>query len=484
MQKMQRFRSTSRAPEPTIDPRHLSVARRASLEELRSNNSSPLLSVRGVYVRSRPTSPSPTFENWPYRPLPDPPQRAGNRDYMPLQGAHLATSFASFDVRDKKPIPGTPHPRGRRRVLSSASVDDAFVGTSRIAGPPPAYTHDYRGSARESTDDDDEVVYMKDRRKTIMIEIEREQMARLRDAAASLYFKVELAGGHIAGSIYEEPLACYAPHREPSVQHTVKFSATDTIAMFRRESQDLRSPSSEREFGPGNRSENNYAGSFFDHLDDEEQRLEEQEEPKKPKSGDNWAKAMKGLFKRLSNSRKGSLVTDDRSSMRSSAEGVPSSMRSSAEGVLPAPEKIKAASASLFNVRLGAAPPRTAGSKSVRAPSIKSTASRNVLVKNRKAKKVNQMSTPQTYALTSSARAVEGRMRPPSGSSSDYTDASRPMSWEWPDDLASESEVLLEAMEIIRRQKENNWVYTPAHGGREVRGKGNGYVQVEQRAYY
>ena len=91
------------------------------------------------------------------------------------------------------------------------------------------------------------------------------------------------------------------------------------------------------------------------------------------------------------------------------------------------------------------------------------------------------MNTWETAALTSSSRAVEGKMRPPSGSSSEYTDASR-MSWELPEDLQSQYDILQEALDVVRRQKAENWEYTAAP--EDEAGPSGGYVQVARRPYY
>lgn len=460
MQQTPRSRVESHAPEPRIVTRSKPMSRRASLEELRSNNASPLLSVRGVYVRSR--SPSPNFANWPRRPLPERPDYGRYEDnYMAFHGAHLSTSFAAFNTREKESIPGPSHPRGRARVLSTASVDDAYVGASHLAGAPPAYGHDGRGAEMgEANDDDDVVVYMIEKRTTATQYVELKRKA----GAADLRHHTAAHGGmRNAGIVAPEPRPSYAPHWESGKQHTVKFSPTDTIATFPQFSQEVQ-----RDAGPDSRTvQQNYAGSSFEHLDQEEE-----EQGKKRNISDNWAKVVKHIFKRFGTPRKAPAPVDDRSSTRSSADNV-----------RPALENPKATSASLFNMRIGGARPPTPGAKSMRAPSIKSTASRNVLVKSRKSHKVNPLSTPETLALTSSARAVEGKIRPPSGSSSQSTTSERPTSWQLPEDLQSECDILYEALQVVKSQKANDWVYKPARGDVNSGGQGSGYVQLERRAY-
>ncbi len=74
--------------------------------------------------------------------------------------------------------------------------------------------------------------------------------------------------------------------------------------------------------------------------------------------------------------------------------------------------------------------------------------------------------------------------RPPSGSSSEYTDAASRMSWELPEDLQSQFEVYQEALEVVRRQKAERWVYTSAEEDGAGGGPSAGYVQVARRRYY
>lgn len=378
-------RFTIPSQDPADAQYYMSVPRRASMEELRSNTASPLLSVRGVYVRSRPSSPSPTFAPWP-RPLPERPDEYAWRTGSAHQ--HLATSFASFDLREKKGIPGTPYPRGR--MLSSASADDAHVGASRIAAPPPAYAIG-SDEAPDDSDAEDEVLYMDDERR----EIEEEKTALLRESAALLYYKVERDGGHDSVSLADEP--CPVSHWDGPLQHSVKFSRTDTLITFRRPSEDSRRSYSERDSWPDQSGDDepHYAGSFFNHFDEEPEE--------KRKNGDNWSKTLRKLFK-FNTSRKAAPPTED----------IPS--RTSSESAPYTPENVKESSASLFNLRIGPTRPPTPSAKSTRAPSIRSTSSgRNVLMKRRKANNAPISSTPEKAALTLSTRAVEGGMRPPLG---------------------------------------------------------------------
>ena len=133
-------------------------------------------------------------------------------------------------------------------------------------------------------------------------------------------------------------------------------------------------------------------------------------------SGDYWSRTVKVLKRRFSTSRLPAppQVNATHFHLINASEK-------------PDPEAVKASSTSMFNMPvgpMGVPPPMgvpAPGSKSARAPRFRSS-------NQRTASQDAVLRTPDTAALTSSARAVEGRIRPTSGSSFEHAEGMRPMS--------------------------------------------------------
>ncbi|KAF8186308.1 hypothetical protein BJ912DRAFT_1113196 [Pholiota molesta] len=425
--------------EPIDSSRLVTKLSRSSLDDLRAQAASSSVSLTGVYVRSRATSPANSQEcvNMAFHP---------DGDFTEILPPRTTWNFASFAGMDSAPS-----------VASDSATAHAYSGVvdarvewqyQETTGPPPGYTLE--------SDDEDEIVYMQDARrarnglKRLVAQLEQQRPSTAPSPSVPSPINLDRAeSASASGNSASRPnstvtFAPIRPAKRTSSLRAVSLRRTRRVMDLKEATHinnahclatDTAAPVPDGEGGNAIVFDNDDVG------DEAAAPL-----PKRPNA------VYKFIQKKFGFRNVQHATAPESTPVTAFAAPAPQ----------PRPETPRPAATSLFS-RHRASPARPTSAQSLR-PSVASTATKEkkVLVKKSRAlsllARAPKASPTETTLRTSSERAVEHRAtRRRSASFSGFAHVVKP-DWELPADL--DSELVREAL-LLSKQTAQDWIYMP-----------------------
>ncbi|KAF8178762.1 hypothetical protein BJ912DRAFT_1045354 [Pholiota molesta] len=407
------FTFPAHIPEPIDSSRLVTKLSRSSLDDLRAQAASSSVSLTGVYVRSRATSPANSQEcvNMVFHP---------DGDFTEILPPRTTWNFASFAGMDSGPS-----------VASASATAHAYPGVidARVewqyqdtAGPPPGYTLE--------SGDEDEIVYMQDARRA------RNGLKRL---VAQLEQQRPSTAPSPSGPNSTVTFAPIRPAKRTTSLRAVSLRRTRRVMDMKEATRINNAGLSADTAARVLEGEGDSATVLVNDVGDEAAAPL----PKRPNA----------VYKFIQNKFGFRNAQPATASESTSLKVVAAPVR---------PETPKPAATSLFS-RHRASPARPTSAQSLR-PSIASTATKEKKALLKKSRALSLLARApkarptETTLRTSSERAVEHKAtRRRSASFSGFANVVKP-DWELPADL--DSELVQEAL-LLSKQTAQDWIYMP-----------------------